>query len=412
MLINKKTIKNLSFVFVFAIILGVFLYFSIPANIILPEHSQTSIRAFPICSVTDECEVFENKPQILQNSEAINISSKGVGEYNYQLKLFNKIPFKNVSVSVVPKKYVIPSGEAVGVKMFTKGLLVVFVSSVISEDGQEFNPASDAGIKENDIILAADETELKTNEQLAEYINCKKDTIKLKILREDEEFETDISPIKSNSNDYKIGLWVRDSTAGIGTLTYYDPQNGKCAALGHAITDADTGVILKPSKGELLNCDILSVNKGKAGVAGVLMGSFENEKLGEIITNNEFGIYGTLDKIQENNLKPYEVATRFQVKEGPAKILCELDSSGVKEYNIQIERVSKEATVDNKGIIIRVTDEELLKKTGGIVQGMSGSPILQNGKIVGAVTHVFVNDPTRGYGIFIENMLAEAEKIK
>ncbi len=306
----------------------------------------------------------------------------------------------------VNETYLIPSGEAIGVKMFTDGLLVVYVSDVIDNDGRRYSPAKAAGLRETDRIISVDGVELGTNEELSDYINLVKRPVLLEVARDEEIFTTEIVPIVSNDGYYRIGIWVRDSTAGIGTLTFYNPQDNTFAALGHAICDADTGVILKLSEGDLVGCDILSVKRGEHGVPGELSGQFKNKNFGKIIKNNEFGIFG---KIENNELftkgKPIPVATRFQIKQGKAQILCDVDGKGVKSYNIEITDVSKDNKINNKGIVLKVTDEVLLEKTGGIVQGMSGSPIIQNGKIVGAVTHVFVSDPTRGYGIFIENML-------
>lgn len=310
-------------------------------------------------------------------------------------------------VNAFEKRYVIPSGEAVGVKMFTDGLLVVYVSEVVDKDTNRFTPAKDVGIRETDRILSVDGFELGTNEDLSDYINQVKKPIHLKVARDEEIFETKITPVLSNDGYYRIGIWVRDSTAGIGTMTFYNPNNYSFAALGHAICDSDTGAVLTVEDGDLVGCDILSVKKGKNGVPGELSGQFKNYNLGKIIKNNEFGVYGKLNNdFVCDNKKLIETATRYQVKQGPAQILCDVDGDGVKSYNVEILSVSKSPEINNKGIVLKITDEELLSKTGGIVQGMSGSPILQNGRIVGAVTHVFVNDPTRGYGIFIENMLA------
>ncbi len=309
-------------------------------------------------------------------------------------------------VNSIQKTYVIPSGETVGVKMFTDGLLVVYVSEVVDKNGNRFYPAKEAGLRETDRILSVDNIEIETNEQLSDYINKVKTTVTLRVIRDEEIFDTQITPVLSNDENYRIGIWVRDSTAGIGTMTFYNPQNNSFAALGHAICDSDTGAVLKVADGDLVGCDILSVKKGKNGVPGELSGQFKNNYLGKIIKNNEFGVYGKLNNnfVFDNN-KLMEAATRYQVKQGAAQILCDVDGQGVKSYNVEILSVSKSPEINNKGIVLKVTDEELLSKTGGIVQGMSGSPIIQNGKLVGAVTHVFVNDPTRGYGIFIENML-------
>ena len=415
---GKRIVKNTGIIFLSIFLISIifslfFLYFSIPSEIILPEHTQLSINSIPIGSFETDADD-DSIPSINTNYNTIKIKSGAVGEYGYDYKLFNSIPIKQVSVTVIPKNYVIPSGKTYGVKMYTDGLLVVSVSSVTGKDFNVYYPAKDAGICEGDRILSVDGIKLNTNEELAKYVNEKKEKIRLEIAREDEIITTDITPVMSNDNDsYKIGIWVRDSTAGIGTMTYYNPEDGSFGALGHAITDTDTGDILTVSKGSLIDCSILSIKKGKSGTPGELTGGFSGGSVATIIENNDFGIYGFLindKKIPDN--EPVEIATRFQVKQGDAYILSDVDGEGVRKYSVEIVKISQSAALDNKGIIIKVTDPELLEKTGGIVQGLSGSPLVQNGKLIGAVTHVFVNDPTRGYGIFIENMLAEAEKIK
>ena len=397
--IFKNSILLLILVFSFV------LYFSIPSEIILPEYSHASIRTFPMSFFQETGAATQSKPLIKQNQSSLDITSAGTGSFKYNVKIFNSLPFKNVNVSVIPKNYVIPSGETVGVKMFTQGLLVIYVTSFIDINGAESAPARDSGIRENDRILTVDGIDIANSEKFSDYINNSDDTVQLTIDRGGEILTLDVTPALADDNKYKIGLWVRDSTAGIGTMTFYKPDSGLFAALGHAICDADTGAVLKVANGSLLDCEIISVQKGEYGIPGELTGSFVGGVRGSIFENNEFGIYGCLYDIPQSNGNEIVVATRFQIKEGPAQILCDIDGEGVRRYDVQICGVSKEPVTDNKGIIIEVTDDELLKKTGGIVQGMSGSPIIQNNMLVGAVTHVLVNNPKRGYGIFAESML-------
>lgn len=333
-------------------------------------------------------------------TDSINFKNFGCG-----LNFTDNLPVNNADMSSERKQYVIPSGKSIGVKMYTDGLLVVYVSEVNGADGVQYTPAKDAGLYEGDRILSVDGIELTTNETFAEYINNVKGQVRLRVARDEEIFETDIFPVAADDNKYKVGMWVRDSTAGIGTMTYYNPDSGVYAALGHAICDTDTGSILKISQGALMDCKIISVKKGKCGTPGELGGSFTGAEIGDISNNNEFGIYGKLTAECEKGQNLTEVASRFQIKEGSAEILCDIDGGGVKSYAVEITKISKAAALDNKGLVIKVVDNNLLEKTGGIVQGMSGAPILQNGMLVGAVTHVFVNDPTRGYGIFAENMI-------
>lgn len=401
---NKKI--NLCLILFFSIIFGFILYFSVPSKIVLPVGSNLGIKTLPFYSV----KTASDNPTVQCSNGQINVNFSQTGEFEYNVNVFESIPFKKLKVSVVPKTYVIPSGEAVGVKMFTDGLLVVYVSDVIDESGNRHSPAKEAGLRETDRILSVDNLEIGTNEEFSDYINTARTTVHLKVARDEEVFETDITPVLSNDGSYRIGIWVRDSTAGIGTLTFYNPQDKSFAALGHAITDCDTKTILTVSDGDLVGCEILSVKKGEHGEPGELSGQFKNKVIGKILKNNDYGLYGTLENVDTLQSKTIEAATRFQIKQGSAEILCDVDGKGVKSYDVEITSVSKEEKTYNKGIVLKVTDEELLSKTGGIVQGMSGSPIIQNGMLVGAVTHVFVNDPTRGYGIFIENMLTQTKQ--
>ena len=338
-------------------------------------------------------------------------STENTGSFDYRVKLFNCIPIKTVNVSVTPNCYVIPSGEAIGVKIYTDGVLVVGMSDVCDEDGKRCEPAKKAGICVGDRIVAVNGEEITGTSAFSKKINDCSGDANLRVIRGDDIMDINVDAVYSAENDsYKVGLWVRDSTAGIGTLTFYNPQNSTFAALGHGICDSDTDEIMTVRRGSVSGCNIRRVEKGTNGSPGELIGDFSGDKIGDIALNCNVGIYGRSSNIPDK--EPVKVASRLEVKEGKAQILCDIDGTGVKSYDIEITKVSKSPKVSNKSFVIKVTDDILLQKTGGIVQGMSGSPILQNGRIVGAVTHVFVNDPTRGYGIFIENMLAEAEKIK
>lgn len=294
--------------------------------------------------------------------------------------------------------YVIPSGEAVGVKIYTEGLIVVGIAP----------DAADNDIKINDCIKYANGIELVSNEQFASIVNQYHDNLTLTIDRNNEEINVPATASKSEDGMYKLGLWVRDSTAGIGTVTYYYPENNTFAALGHGITDVDTGNILTVKSGNILPCRILSVTKSENGCPGELNGSFDGASSGDIILNTNNGIYGeyTCD-IQS---KAIPVASASEIEEGPATVLADVDGSGAKEYDIEITKVSP-GSKTSKNMVIVITDESLLSLTGGIVQGMSGAPIIQNGKLAGAVTHVFVNDSAKGYGTFAENMVDISKSI-
>ena len=334
------------------------------------------------------------------------------GSYDATVKLFGVIPVKEVTVNVLPEIKLVPGGKAVGIKMFTKGLICVGSQSIQGENGESYNIAKALNIKESDIILSANGTELHTIEQLGEIVsNSNGKPVSLIIKSGNVEEKKVATPIKT-SEGYKLGLWVRDSTAGIGTVTFVDKASNAFGALGHPITDVDTGVLMPIDKGSITNAEIIGVEKGSRGVPGELYGLFGgvDEDCGVITKNTNQGIYGqTISDCQLTyNNQPVLVASAQQVKTGYAEIYANIDGNTVEKYEIEITKVLRYAP-DSKNLIIKIKDKRLLDKTGGIVQGMSGSPIIQDGKLIGAVTHVFVNDPSRGYGIFIENMLAQTK---
>ena len=312
------------------------------------------------------------------------------------------IPIKNVSVSVLKKSEVIAGGQSFGVKLKTKGVIISGVGTVETDYG-EICPARDAGLCEDDVILEVNGEEITSSKQFTDMIKCGGGkALDIRYRRGETEHMTTLYPACDLSGEYKAGLWVRDSAAGIGTLTYIIPKTNGFGGLGHGICDAATGQLLPFESGEVYDAKITGVKRGKNGEPGELRGYFEKEPSGTLTGNSEVGVFGTLDKAPEGRL--VQIALKDKVKEGDVKILCTVDDSGVGEYNAKIIKILS-YDGKTKNFIIKVTDPELIRKTGGIVQGMSGSPILQDGRLIGAVTHVLVNDPSRGYGIFIENML-------
>lgn len=329
------------------------------------------------------------------------------GDYDATVKLFGLIPVKEVTVNVEPQKNLSPGGKAVGIKMFTKGLICVGTQEIEDESGRKVNAAKTSDIKNGDIIISVNNTELHTVEQFAELVEKSNGrTLNLKVSRDDNVENKAVTPVKTNDG-YKLGIWVRDSTAGIGTITFVDNDSGTYAALGHPITDVDTGELMPVDKGSITPAEIVGVKKGGRGSPGELYGVFDAEgsDCGIITKNTNQGIYGRL--LPEHNLdvgQEIPVAAKTEIKTGKAYILANVSGDKIEKFGIEIQKIMRYAP-DDKNMIVKIKDERLLNITGGIVQGMSGSPIVQNGKLVGAVTHVFVNDPTRGYGIFIENML-------
>ena len=298
----------------------------------------------------------------------------------------------------------------IGVSLFTNGVIVAGNSDISCQDGKKVNPAMQAGLFDGDIITKVNGQQLLNARQLGQLVEESKDKpIKLSVLRNNKSVEVNITPAYDvYEKKYRLGLWLRDSTAGIGTITYADNENKKYAALGHAITDPDTGTILPVGTGEIVECTINDIVKGKKGIPGELKGSFRlnSPAYGSISANTEFGLYGDTYSDIINELYPQgvQVASRNSVKEGKATILTTVDGQGIQEYEINIIKANKQDVRASKSMIIEVTDQRLLEKTGGIVQGMSGSPILQNGKLIGAVTHVLISDPQKGYALYIDWM--------
>lgn len=408
----KKIKKTVIFPFLlFPIIFILNVYTSIPAKIIITQNSQYELKLDYPCSVNGgqktEMVSVTNEPLTELDNRQVILNTESCGNYDLSVKLFNKIPIKTIAVTVAPVKYVVPSGDTIGIKLYTNGLLVVALSDFLSADGVTVSPAKEAGLQKGDRIMSINGMPVSRSEELTEQIRKLPAPITLSIVRNDQPTEIQVMPKRpADDENAKLGIWVRDSTAGIGTLTYYDPLNSAFAALGHAICDTDTGEIMSVRQGNVLTCDILSITKGSAGAPGELIGSFSNTTLGDIQFNNELGIYGSLTNYTKIDFsEAVGVATRFQIKEGPAEVIADIDGGGTKRYTAEIIKVSKSTKIDNKGLIVKITDPVLIEKTGGIVQGMSGAPIIQNNLLIGAVTHVFVNDPTKGYGIFAENLL-------
>ena len=334
-----------------------------------------------------------------------SVSSETLGKYEVLLKLFGFIPIKEISVEIVEEMQVIPGGDIIGLQIETDGILVLGTGEVTLRDGTIAEPAKGL-LKSGDYIVGINGKLNVTREEFLDSIGV--EPVKLMVDRNDELVEVEIRPVQDYSGKYKLGTWIRTDAQGIGTITYI-MSNGKFGALGHGITDVDTGLLMQIDGGKLFDAEVLSVVKGKNGTPGEIIGIIRQSgisQIGDIDINCSKGIYGSMKLGMIDLSKAVPVALKQDIELGPASIYCQVDSE-VREYEIEIERIELGRTNDNKGLVIKITDEELLKKTGGIVQGMSGSPIMQNGKLIGAVTHVLVNDPTRGYGIFIENMLEE-----
>lgn len=316
------------------------------------------------------------------------------------------LPIKELTVSVLPDVEVVPCGMTVGIRINTDGVMVLGIGSVDGEDDKSHQPCAGI-IKAGDLILSANGRLLNSKEDLIKIIEESTDSIALELKRGEENISQSVNPVKGSDGKSKLGIWVRDSTQGIGTLTYYNPQTYSFGALGHGIVDVDTKQLLSVRNGKIMTSKIQSVKKGEKGSPGELIGEISaKSEVGKINSNTAFGIYGKINPSSvRSTVNKMPIALHGEVQEGSAQILSNIDGSSIKSYSAVIESINAYNTDTSKGMVVKITDEELLKKTNGIVQGMSGSPIIQNGKLIGAVTHVFVQEPSKGYGIFIENML-------
>lgn len=303
----------------------------------------------------------------------------------------------------------IPGGMAFGVKYYAKGAIVIGTCDVETASGL-VSPARDAGLAAGDIVTAAGGKEIGSLEELLELIQgCGGKKIEIQYLRDGKKQNTFVTPvIDKGANAYRMGVWVRDSTAGIGTITFIDANTRRFGGLGHGINDSATGLLMPFGRGSITDVKITGVVRGRKSVPGELKGEFGPQDTGKLLANTEVGVFGTYETLPAQLPEPVPVAPAAALREGKAVVRTSAGGS-LQEYAIEIEEIYKDSG-RTKNFLVRVTDERLLSLTGGIVQGMSGSPILQDGKLVGAVTHVLVNDPTRGYGICIDNMLEEMEK--
>jgi stage IV sporulation protein B len=351
-------------------------------------------------------------------------------EYNTQLNedeqidlcLFGLFPIKRIQAEKIERPLLIPGGIPFGIKILTDGAIVTELGMVDGENGF-VSPARNAGIKPGDVITAVNGIQILSNDDVAVAVQTNPDNSVVALRRDERELTIDVKPVRSNRDGLlKIGMWVRDSSAGIGTLTFYNPADSTFGGLGHAVCDVDTGQILPLSSGQAVSVYISGVVKGYPGTPGELCGAFMSQStVGSITANTEAGIFGVMENIPANftenledseNNGAIEMAYKQEVRVGAATMITTIDGEMPAEYEVMIEKIDFNDRGQVKNMIVRVTDRELLNKSGGIVQGMSGSPLIQNGRLIGAITHVFVSDPTRGYAIFAENMYRESQGAK
>jgi len=338
-----------------------------------------------------------------------------IGEVNLEFSLFGRIPLRQITVNVLPNVYLIPGGHSIGIKLHTKGVEVVGFY-YFDQAGRSISPAREAGVRIGDTIVSINgEKTTGVNHAARLLENTVGNRVTLQVKRNEETLKIEISPLFSRAdNSYRIGLYIRDSAAGVGTLSFYDPETKRFGALGHVILDAETNKPINIHDGTIVKAKIVDIKAARRGLPGEKTGIFmeHDDFVGNIDKNSPFGIYGRIERFYYGPspyTMPIPMALASQVTTGPAEILTVVRGEEISRFKIVIEEIADQARPSDKGIVIRIVDEEMLQLTGGIVQGMSGSPIIQNGRLAGAITHVFVNDPTRGYGIFMEWMYQEAK---
>ena len=398
----KKSIILIFFLFV------IFMYVcnidNIPSRVILMDNEKMRINTlFGVNIVPKNRNVIETWKSGEVETESMEVNLLGV------------VPVKEISVTTLPRLSVVPLGNIVGLKLYTNGVLVVGMSEVESESNEFVKPYENSEIKEGDMIFEINDHEIDSIETLKSVVNSSQgDDLIIKYFRDGSVLTSTIKPVKGTEDDYKIGLWVRDSATGVGTISFYVPESGKFAALGHGIIDVDTGELIDIEVGDLVTSNIISVEKAKVGNPGEIKGSISNGvNLGVVENNTNFGLYGSLNNLSSlgidiNNC--IDIANRDEIVEGDAYILCDIDGNGVMEYSVDVTEIYLNNNYDNKSFQIKVNDSELIEKTGGIICGMSGSPIIQNNKLIGVVTNVLVSNPEVGYGVFGDLMVKEMMK--
>ena len=371
----------------------------------LPEELTVNGSQLPVLSApyTAQEEGFGNGP-----ASAASLPNR---EQQAAFKLFGLFPVKSARITATKRSYVQVGGNVFGIKLYTRGVLVAKTDLVSTENGSA-NPALKAGLRGGDLITGIDGRAVNRKSEVAGAIENSGGTpLLLTVERDGAELQLSLQPVKSASGDeYLAGLWIRDSSAGIGTVTFFDGESNTIAGLGHAICDIDSGEMIPISGGELVDARIMGCYKGVDGTPGELCGVFESRQLAALRHNGVTGVYGELVIPPEGDTLP--VALRTEVRAGPAQVLVTLDSEGAKCYDVEITRVSLNTNASQKNMTLRVTDPRLIAATGGIVQGMSGSPLVQDGMLVGAVTHVFISSPLEGYAIFAQTMLETARSLK
>lgn len=375
----------------------------------------TNITLIPDHIILLENETYNIKKFLgVDTIETMSTSNNNGNTRKVEVTLFGA-KVKDVTVDTIENVEVVPIGKIIGMKLYTNGVLIVGMSEVENIENQLINPAKTCDIQEGDTIVKVNDTEIDDIESLKNVVNQSHgENVLLTLVRDGAVLTSNITPVQTEAEEYKLGLWVKDAATGVGTMTYYEKNTGNFAALGHGIVDSDTDKLIDIDSGEIVTSEIISITKAEVNNPGEIRGTIINQKtIGQVEKNTQFGIYGRLDNLTSLNIDTSEalpVALRDEIKVGEATVLCSLDGKNSKPYNIKIEKINTSNNYDNKSMLIRVTDDELIQHTGGIIRGLSGSPILQNGKFVGAVTNVLVSNPEVGYAIFGDMMIKEMRK--
>lgn len=388
----------------------IYMFSSVPGSIMLVKGEAAEFDFnVPASGYVYSSDNEDEVKSVFDFSKPFSMVATADNDFSVEVKAFGIFKLKDVDVNVVDEQYAIPCGMPVGIYIETEGVMVVDTGKITDKNNEEFEPAINI-VKPGDYIFAVDGVKVHNKAQLIKEVNkCEGKDVKLTIKRDSSTFDVKIKPVKSKNDDYKLGIWVRDDMQGIGTLTFI--TNDRFGALGHSVNDIDTGLLVDVSGGSLYKAKIINIVKGSQGKPGELSGVInysDTNYIGDISGNSLYGVYGKIDNASNVEYidEPMPIGFKQDVKEGKAYIRSAI-SGEFKDYEIEIVNVSYGKSDSGKSLEIKVVDKELINMTGGIVQGMSGTPIIQDGKFVGAVTHVFVNDPTKGYGVFAETMLEQ-----
>lgn len=355
-------------------------------------------------------EIKETKKEIQETWQNQNLQTTQM-----DVTILGGIKVKEISVTTYPSIKVVPTGNLIGLKLYTNGVLVIGTSEIQSISGDAIKPFESTSIEEGDTIIELDSQEIDSTRTLQTVINNSAGrTLEIKYIKNGEICTSNIKPVQTGSNEYRLGLWVRDSASGVGTMTFYEPDSKRFAALGHGISDSDTGNLLDIETGEVVNSKIVNIIKGKKGFPGEIKGSISGQAtIGAVSNNTDFGIFGELEE-NVMTINKYQdginIALREEITLGEATILATLETGQTEEYTVEITAIDLDNNTNNKSMQIKITDERLINKTGGIICGMSGAPMIQNNKLIGAITNVLVSDPETGYAVFADIMIKEMVK--